>query len=155
MKRLTWLVVAFLFLATGMAQIELDPKIETVLLQLEQELTEYQQRVLAERLVVIRVPIDQLLRTYQTNEKNANKLYKGNLVEFTGRIVDIARQGKLYLFLESPQAPRPLMARCGFARRQQEQLAILRVDDIVTVQGKSAGMPEGFVAVNNCQFVRR
>ena len=108
MKRLAWLVVAFLFLATGMAQIELDPKIETVLLQLEQELTEYQQRVLAERLVVIRVPIDQLLRIYQTNEKNANKLYKGNLVEFTGRIVDIARQGKLYLFLESPQAPRPL-----------------------------------------------
>jgi len=153
------LISVFLLAPTAIAQIELDREVEAVLAVLEQELTEAQQRALAERLVVIRVPMDRLVGDYRADEERASELYRGNLVEFSGRIVDISRGGRLleglHLFLESPEVARSQVARCGFVRRFQEWIAGLRIGDVVTVQGTAVGLLDGYVAVNNCQPVGR
>lgn len=161
-----FVVALIALLPAAIAQIELDREVEAVLAVLEQELTEAQQRALAERLVVIRLPLDQLFGDYRANEERANELYRNNLIEFSGRIVDIDRGARLLeglrLFLEFPEVARdrglallPQVARCGFVQRFQEWIASLRIGDVVTVQGTVVGLSGGYVAVNNCQPVGR
>ncbi len=153
MNRLVPLIVVFLLITAGIAQERLDPEVEQWLSRIERALTESQQRLLAERLVVIRVSLNELLEDYQANEIAADEIYKGHQVEFAGKIVEVGTERGLYVILESPYRSHPLTARCGFVRGKRDELAALSQGQTVTVQGELRFKRESIIQISNCSLI--
>ena len=159
MNRLVPLIVVSLLITASIAQEQLDPEVEQWLSRIERALTESQQRLLAERLVVIRVPMYDLLEDYQANEITADEIYKGHQVEFAGKIaevgVEISRviERGLYMILEAPYRLHPLTVRCGFVRSKRDELATLQQGQTVTVQGELRFKRESIIQINNCSLI--
>ena len=155
-RRAVPLIVILLLASAGMAQ--LDPAVERWLFRLEQNLSEAQQRLLAERLLVVRVPMVDLLDDYQANEITADQIYKGNKVEFAGRILEVGisesilRDRGLYLVLDPPDRPHLLTIRCGFARSKRDELVALQQGQVVIVQGELRYKREDIIQINDCSL---
>ena len=153
MNRLAPLIVVSLLITASIAQEQLDPEVEQWLSRIERALTESQQRLLAERLVVIRVPMYDLLEDYQANEISADETYKGHQVELAGKIAEVGTERGLYMILESPYRLHPLTVRCGFVRGKRDELAALQQGQTVTIQGELRFKRESIIQINNCSLI--
>ena len=138
----------------GMAQLRLEPKVERWLTRIERELSEPQQRLLAERLVVIRVRMRDLLEDYRSDESAADEVYKGYKVEFAGKVVEVGTARGLHLMLRSPNRSHPLTVRCGFVGSKRDELRELRQGQTVTVQGDFQGKRGDIIHVHHCSLLR-
>lgn len=138
----------------GMAQPRLEPEVERWLSRIERQLTEPQQRLLAERLVVIRIEMRDLLEDYRSDEPAADEVYKGYKVEFAGKVVAVGTARRPHLILESPNRSHPLTVRCGFARSKRDELRELRQGQTVTVQGDFQGKGGDIIHVHYCSLLR-
>ena len=157
MKRsLIALLGAALIVGAGLAQPQprLDPEVEWWLSRVERELTELQQRLLAERLLVIRVKMRDLLEDYRIDEPAADEFYKGHKVEFAGKVVEVGTARGLHLMLKSPNRSHPLTARCGFVSSKRDELEALRQGQTVTVQGNLQGKRKDIIHIHYCSLLR-
>ena len=150
----TALIVCFAGAGLAQPQPRLEPEVERWLSRIERELTELQQRLLAERLVVIRVKMRDLLEDYRSNELAADEIYKDHKVEFAGKVVEVGTSRGLHLMLRSPNRSHPLTVRCGFVGSKRDELMALRQGQTVTVQGDPQGKRGDIIHVHYCSLLR-
>ena len=99
------------------------------------------------------IPAEDLYRAYQTNEADADKLYKGKIVIVTGTIgavrtarPDLGLAGGINL-VDSRQKP---IVNCFGFDSDQNALAKLRPGQEITVKCKGAGKIAGFPSLDDC-----
>ena len=105
----------------------------------------------------IEVTSSTLTRDYDSNEVAANQKYKGMLVLVTGKIGDISDSGYVLLRSEAASGFLPGSVRCDFDAENQNQLAELQKDRIITLLGRLDGYNSFFetVEIEDCIVVKK
>lgn len=149
------LVIALLLVGIGVAQVS-ESELAELLVTLEEGLDEWQQRELAEELLVVKVSATELGRDYRLNEILARELYRGQVLEITGKIESIGSGrfmgliGHVVKFIVSyAQTPD---VECYFGRGHGEELSTLRVANSIRVRGRALGKIRNTIIIRDCEL---
>jgi len=98
---------------------------------------------------ILKITAIDLANTYKANEINADKLYKGRMIELTGNVYDISDMlGSQSITIEGQDYNHVL---CFFKPNQKDKLATLQKGQNVTI----IGLVDGYslmTVVKNCEI---
>lgn len=91
---------------------------------------------------VIIVSVEDICNAYKSNEVAADKKFKGNLVQITGRVDDVKKDiaDSLYVTLKRQDAFEFCQPQCFFDDEHEDQLASLNKGQKITIIGRVDGL---------------
>ena len=95
----------------------------------------------------IAISADDLIKAYELNEAEADKLYQGKIVVVTGKVGSLDAKIPTVFLMDARQKADIL---CDFARDQKDAVSKLEFGQTVTVRGKCAGKVLGSVGLVDC-----
>lgn len=95
---------------------------------------------------------DKLIKSYRDNEVNADNIYKGKLLQITGRVESINKDfaGGMYIMLY----PLYQGAHCSLNDSQEAKAAALKRGSKITVTGRCTGLMVGNVILADCEIIQ-
>ncbi len=100
------------------------------------------------------VTASELFKAFEENEISANKSYKGQAVEVLGRIETLYSFGNIYVVvLRETGFDSFASIQCYFDNKHEDDLAKLKIGDIVTFRGTCKGFSLMMVSMDNCEVV--
>jgi hypothetical protein len=93
-----------------------------------------------------------LLQSYADDPSAADEQYKGQTIEVTGTIAEVAPSGERHVTL-APDPAAPARVQCFFNVQSTTSLASLRPDQSIRIRGRCEGMSNGNVVLRDCVLV--
>jgi len=100
------------------------------------------------------VSLADLLGQYKGNEVRADGLFKGKIIQTTGKVVDVKKgmMGEIYVTVGTGQQFEIPKVQCFFDKSKVSIVSQLNGGDTVTVQGRVGGLMMN-VLVRECELV--
>ena len=95
----------------------------------------------------ITISADDLIKAYESNEAEADKLYQGKIVVVTGKVGSLDAKIPTFFLMDARQKADIF---CDFVRDQKDAVSKLEFGQTVTVRGKCAGKVLGSVGLTDC-----